>query len=303
MILTNKHSSGLPAFYCVGTQKAGTTSLYRILSQHPDIIFPVVKETHFFCAESEYRKGLNYYKDFFKTACTEKILGEIDPNYMYFPAVPRRIYDASGAQIKLIFILRNPVDRMISHYLMCKQKGYESKGFFKALELEETRISSSEINNTRFSYLGRSLYTTQVKRFLKLFPMENMMFIIFESHLIGNRKKTIEELLGFLDLPLIDMDVSMHANVTKQQVIPALGSLIYGQGRSKQLLKSILPFSGIRARLKKLIEVPVSKKNIISLEERAVMMQKYFHNDVKELESLTGLDLHIWYEDLLPMYK
>ena len=131
---------------------------------------------------------------------------------MYFPAVPQRIYDASGPEIKLIFILRNPVDRMLSHYLMCKQKGYETQGFYEALKLEKTRISSSEKNNARFSYLGRCLYALQVKRFLKHFPKENMMFIIFETQFIGNLKKTIEKLLGFLELPLIDLDLGVHAN-------------------------------------------------------------------------------------------
>ena len=185
----------MPAFYCVGAQKAGTTTLHHILSQHPDICLPAVKETHFFYSEAEYKKGLDYYKRSFRSTSNKSILGEIDPSYMYFPSVPERIHNASGKSVKFIIILRNPVDRLISHYLMCKQKGYEQHDLRTAIDMEEDRIQASEINRERFGYVGRSLYAMQVRRFLQIFPRENILFVIFESQILNDLKATVGEIL------------------------------------------------------------------------------------------------------------
>jgi len=182
----------LPNFLCVGAQKAGTTTLHDILIQHPEIYLPEIKETKFFQDNSKYRKGLDYYeKEFFGKWNGERAVGEIDSVYMYFEYVPERIYKHLGKDIKLIFMLRNPVDRAYSHYWMSYRRGYETETFERAIELEQKRIKIDEFHKIHFSYIDRGFYAKQIKRYLKLFPKENMLFIIFEEDFLKNRKKQL----------------------------------------------------------------------------------------------------------------
>ena len=88
--------------------------------------------------------GLEYYKSHFKISLNHKIIGEVDPEYMYFNYIPKRIFDTLGADVKLIFLLRNPIDRAFSHYLMSKRRGYEDYPFSEAILMEKDRISQDD---------------------------------------------------------------------------------------------------------------------------------------------------------------
>lgn len=290
----------IPDFYCIGTQKAGTTTLHSILSQHPDICLPAVKETHFFYAEEEYAKGLDYYSGLFGCAGERSIIGEIDPSYMYFPSVPKRIFDAYGDRMKFIVVLRNPVDRLVSQYLMCRQYGYERYDLRTALEIEGKRIQVSESNKGRFSYAGRGLYAQQIKRFLQLFPRENFLYLVFESQFVTDLTRTTARILEFLDVPVIDLDVDIHANITKRPLVGGVNSLIYGKGIAKRVAKFMLPVPAVRTRIKGLLERPVRKDSVITADERVSILEKYYLNDIQELETLIGVDLGLWYKDIVP---
>ena len=112
-----------PNFFCIGAQKCGTTSLFNLLVEHEDIFLPSVKEDHFFDVDERFNKGLDWYLDqYFKDANNEKIVGSITPDYLFFNKCPKRIFNLLGKDIKLIIILRNPVDRAYSHYLMSKRR-------------------------------------------------------------------------------------------------------------------------------------------------------------------------------------
>src|SRR5437868_3900524 len=103
----------LPNFLCVGAQKAGTTTLYEILKQHPDIFLPKkIKETKFFVYEEKFQRGKTWYeKEFFSEVKNEKAFGEIDPAMMFEEKSAQRIFDTLGKDVKLIFVFRNPVAR------------------------------------------------------------------------------------------------------------------------------------------------------------------------------------------------
>src|ERR1044071_2192855 len=98
----------LPNFLGVGAQKAGTTTLYEILKQHPDIFLPKkIKETKFFVYEEKFQKGRAWYeKEFFSEWNGEKAVGEIDPAMIFEEKSAQRIFDALGKNMKLIFIFR-----------------------------------------------------------------------------------------------------------------------------------------------------------------------------------------------------
>ena len=78
-------------FYCIGAQKAGTTTIHDILINHPDIFLPSDKEAHFFDFESRYSRGITWYlNEFFQSVGNEKIVGSITPEYMFFPKAAKR---------------------------------------------------------------------------------------------------------------------------------------------------------------------------------------------------------------------
>ena len=186
-------------FLGVGAQKCGTTTLYHILKQHPDIFMAERKEIHFFDDSNNYSKGINWYKEtYFKDTGHAKAIGEITPAYMFLEHIPEKILKDLGRDIKFIFMLRNPVDRAYSNYKMELGRNNEHETFLKAIELESERIVESESTKKTYSYVQRGFYAKQIKKYLKYFPEENMMFVIFEEFIKEptNISKEIFKFLG-----------------------------------------------------------------------------------------------------------
>ena len=105
----------LPNFIIAGAEKSGTSSLLFYMSEHEDIFTPAKKEIHFFDDGDNFNEGIDWYKQWFTGWSGEKAIGECTPIYMYFPECAQRIHDVYP-EMKLIFILRNPVDRAYSNY-------------------------------------------------------------------------------------------------------------------------------------------------------------------------------------------
>ena len=123
-------------FLCIGAQKAGTTTLHDILSQHPNLCLPVKKETHFFSNEELFSKGKKHYSKYFIKYEDYDFFGEVDPEYSYCKDSAKRIYDMFG-ELKIIFIMRDPVERAYSNYLMTKRRGLEPHSFEDAIEVRK----------------------------------------------------------------------------------------------------------------------------------------------------------------------
>ena len=289
----------LPNFLCVGAQKAGTTTLYDILIQHPQIYLPDIKETKFF--NERYDKGIGFYEQFFSSYKGEKVIGEIDPDYMFFEvnSVATRIYKHLGKDLKLIFMLRNPVDRAYSQYWMNVRRGIEKEPFDKAIALESQRIRKNLFSKHNFSYISRGQYASQIKIFLEFFPIENMFFIIFEEDFIKNREKTIKNLLEFLDVEDVELNLNIKSNSANMPKIKFLQNIIYAPDSTlKKIGKVILPSEEVRRKTLKFLEkINLRSFRYPKMDEslRNYMMEEYFINDIKELETLIGRNLEYWY--------
>jgi len=181
-----------PDFLIIGAQKCGTSSLFHYLGQHPDLILPSLKEIQFFSLE--YSMGWNWYKNQFpqKPFFKRKLTGEASPYYLFHPLVPARV-TKHLPKVKLIVMLRNPVDRAYSHFW--HEKKYRTEpldSFEEAIAKEHERISEEEqklINKKitqsqpyrSFSYLGRGMYFKQISEWLRFFPITQMHFIKSEK--------------------------------------------------------------------------------------------------------------------------
>jgi hypothetical protein len=215
---------------------------------------------------------------------------------MYFEDVAKRLFDAHGKSLKLIFIFRNPVDRAFSHYLMSKRRLKEELSFEDAIAQEEVRVVHNYQSKTDFSYISRGFYAEQVKRFLKYFPIENIFFIRFEDDFILNRKEVIQELLQFLNIENIDLDVNLKSNKAKEAKYPLLQSVLYGENFIKKPLK-LIPKNAknkLKKNLEKLIFTKESTERIHN-QTRKKLIELYLH-DIIELEKIIGKDLSSWYK-------
>jgi len=142
-------SGSLPDFYIIGAQKSGTSSLYDCLCQHPGIIHRLQKEIHYFNNPIRKSRGLDFYKAHFSSCSSREQIskkigykpleGEATP-FMVHPWIPKWVSQATP-KAKLIVIVRNPIDRALSHYHHNQRRGRENLSFADAIESEEERIN------------------------------------------------------------------------------------------------------------------------------------------------------------------
>jgi len=203
-----KSLNGQPDFIIIGAQKCGTTSLYQYLIQHPQIVPASQKEVHFF--DLNFAKGVDWYRQQFKSVSQDFITGEASPYYMFHPLVARRIYELFP-QVKLIALLRNPVERAISHYYHEVRLGFEKLSLEDAIAQESARLEGEwekfladetyySYNHQHYTYLSRGNYVEQLKHWMQFFPKEQ--FLVLPSEELYNQPNIVlNQVLNFLELP------------------------------------------------------------------------------------------------------
>jgi hypothetical protein len=219
-----------PEFIIIGAQKAGTTSLYDYLVQHPCVAPARTKEVHFF--DHHFARGMGWYARRFPTKGEAQragaplghpiITGEASPFYLYHPHAPRRIRETLP-QAKLIVLLRNPVDRAYSHYGMNVSKKTikdpltgqplerETLSFEDAIAAEEERLRGEwekmvadenyrSISLQLYSYKARGLYLNQLQTWLEHFPREQLL-VLNSEEFAAQPGEVFARVLEYLNLP------------------------------------------------------------------------------------------------------
>ncbi|HUN22197.1 MAG TPA: sulfotransferase domain-containing protein [Anaerolineales bacterium] len=201
------NSRYLPSFIIAGAQKTGTTSLHYYLSQHPELVTANVKEVHFFDGGTQetdcYLNGVDWYKAHFPLVRQGLMAFEASPRYMFIPFVPQRIYSLLPT-VKLIFLLRNPTERAISHYFHNCSTGFEKLPVWDALHLEEQRLAPSiatkayrSVEFRRYSYKSRGLYAQQLELFYNLFSPSQILLLSSEQF-FKDPLSTLKEVYDFI---------------------------------------------------------------------------------------------------------
>jgi hypothetical protein len=285
------------SFFCLGAQKSGTTTLHDILKQHPDVILPKYKESHFFSQKNIYKKGLHHYFSFyFPQIQDEKIFGEVDPEYLSCKDSPERIKEAFGTSMKFIIILRNPIDRAYSSYLMAKSKGYEELSFEKALENESERLNT-DFGKSHFSYSSGSLYSSQIQSYFNIFPKKEFHIIKFEDFTL-NIKESISNISLFLNLKPFDFKFQKASNVANEPKSEFIRDFIYKPLWFKKIGHVFFPSQALRSKLmhnlNKVNLKPISNKEELSNEDREKIYTKFFKDEIDKLEVLINKDLSNW---------
>jgi hypothetical protein len=215
---------GLPDFLIIGTQKGGTTSLYSILKTHSDIFLHRRTEIHFF--DLNYRRGPAWYRSFYPTygqatehraqTGRELISGEASPLYLFHPDVPARVA-AMLPRIRVIALLRNPVDRAYSHYQHSLRSRVEPLSFSKAVASEKARIgtrdavtSQNKLAFVQHSYVSRGFYVDQIERWYRLIP-SNQILVLQSERFFTDPADSLRQVTEFLGTaPFAGLEPSIH---------------------------------------------------------------------------------------------
>ncbi|MDY6937724.1 MAG: sulfotransferase domain-containing protein [Cyanobacteriota bacterium] len=208
-MLLIKTKTYLPNFIVIGAMKCGTTSLHEYLALHPQISMSQLKELDFFVEKFNWQKGVDWYKSNFRVPTD--IRGESSPNYTkchLFAGVPDRMHRLVP-EAKLIYVVRDPIKRIVSHYVHRVARGLEKRGIDEALA--ETRDNN---------YINTSLYFMQLERYLEYYPASSIL-IVPQEDLYRNRIPTLQNIFQFLEVDATFSDPQFfhtaHESATKKQ--------------------------------------------------------------------------------------
>ncbi|WP_440068204.1 sulfotransferase family protein [Streptosporangium sp. OZ121] len=210
----------LPSFLIIGAQRCGTTSLYRVLSQHPLVLKPVLRKgVHYF--DTAYDRGLSWYRAHFPLRASASRLArrygcrpqafESSPYYLFHPlAGPRIARDLPGA--KLIVLVRDPVERAFSAHAHELARGFETeRSFARAVRLEEERLAGAEealiasphstnLAHRHHAYLARGRYAEQLARLEPLVGRDRLL-VLDSGRFFAEPDLVYDRVLAFLGLP------------------------------------------------------------------------------------------------------
>jgi hypothetical protein len=229
----------LPNTLLIGVQKAGTTSIYDWIAQHPAICAPTtVKDFHYFLNEVHYSKGISWLSSFFAAYQNEKIILQGAVNYIYFPQVAERIYRELGPDVKFLLILRNPAKRAWSAYQYFYKNGSENADFRTALSREQTNPYTDVVEKAHFDYIGHGYYFEQISAYLKYFKKEQFKILLYEE-VMADKAGVVSGIFDFLGVDPGFQPNFSQLNITGKARSRWLNRLLFGNSGLKKILRTL----------------------------------------------------------------
>lgn len=193
------------SFIIAGAQKSGTTALRYFLEKHPRITLGDQPEMHFFDNDELFAQPPVDYEllhRHFRPVAASVVAGECSPSYLYWRPAAERICEYNPG-IKLVVVLRDPVERAFAHWNMQRFKGREPLDFLEAIKEEKVRLTGAPpLEARRYAYVDRGFYAQQLGRFFQFFPREQVCVLKFEEFK-SNQPKTLGTVFSFLGVETI----------------------------------------------------------------------------------------------------
>lgn len=270
----------LPNLVIIGAMKCGTTSLHLYLDQHPDIAMSRRKEIHFFL-EGHGDKGISWYASHFN--CSARVRGESSPSYTKYPqrdGVPARMHTVLP-DAKLIYLLRDPIVRIVSHYLHEYLRSREQRPLAEALR--------SFSDNP---YVDPSRYYMQLEQYLQHYPLSQILILTTED-LRENPQLTLRRALDFIGVVPFHFETLSEANVSERRGRSTRLASLLESPRMKRIGRHLPRAVG---ELAKLVNARMSKKiQRPTLDaETTQRLTEYLRDDVTRLRALTGVAFEKW---------
>lgn len=270
-----------PNFLCIGTFRAGTSWLFQVLKKHPEIFLPEEKELMFFTWH--YGRGIDWYERFYTDYRGQRYAGDISPPYLSSEEAPGRIRKHLS-DIKIVAVLRNPVDQIWSLYNLWLTRNYTRKDL-RVLLREENEL----LNNV--------LYFKHLSNYLKYFDRKDLLILLYDN-LKTDPVAFLSSVYNFLEIePLYSDDLFKIWNPTRnpksilvEKVIAKGGDFLHRSGLIP--LKVWLNKVGINQAIKSLNTRRVRKQSIPSDVRSSI--NAYVKNDAEQLAELISRDLSFW---------
>ncbi|MCY0901081.1 MAG: sulfotransferase [Firmicutes bacterium] len=294
----------LPNFLVVGAAKSGTSSIDRYLGQHPDVYMPPKKEAHYFSKASfpdrftgpgddgmnmETIGSLDRYESLFDDVCDQKAIGESSAFYLYYPETAERIA-AVNPEMKIVIVLRNPVERAFSAYMYLMRDERETLSFEAGLAAEEERRRQNFEPMWLYRELG--LYAEQVRRYLDVFGPNQVKVILYDEFARDNAG-IMADLFSFLgvrtDFPI---DTSIRYNESGKPKSRALFNFVAKPNLLKEMVKPFVPLA-VRERLGNRAKSMILERVDMDFSTRAEL-KAFYSQDIRSLQTLLGRDLSRW---------
>lgn len=280
-------------FFIVGAPKAGTTSLYHYLSEHPETDMSILKEPNYFSEKSikdndlYYKsypiKKLSRYHSLFKN--NNLIKGEASVSYLYYKDVAKSI-KAYNSSARIIIMLRDPIERAFSHYLMDFRLGLINDTFENII-FQKSNLSNSKTYFQQYVKLGE--YTNQIKRYFNEFPSEQILVVDYDDF----KNKTSDVVKKVYKFLKIDINFSPELNnkhnarfIVNNRLLKFLFSKII----IRKVMNLIFP-KFIKSFIKNQF---FNNKPPILLSSSRLYLQQYFKKDVENLSNFLQKDYSKW---------
>jgi len=278
-----------PNFFIVGAPKAGTTSLHDYLNQHPKIFLPTIKEIHFFdISDSRQREKMqkiregDNYNNLFQSINNEVAIGESTSSYLADPLAPNYIHK-TVPNARIIISLRDPVDRVYSHYLHRINLDNSVESFTDFIKKHLINLEKGLLPD---NVLHQSMFYDQVTRYLNEFGKKNVKILIFEEW-IKNIKETIENLEKFLG---VEKFSEYQFNIENQyKGRKNFVRIIYRTKFSRMIFQSILSAKS-QKKLKDMYIKKFIKKPEMSPKDKDYL-ENLYQSNVFKLEKLLNKKL------------
>ncbi len=280
--------------------------MFEALNELPRIFIPQRKECRYFScmprdfagpktvSPNEIIQSLEEYQGLFKKAKPSQFCGDISPDYLYFyqNAVPK-ILDEINAQVPIIIVLRNPIDRAYSDYLHHVRDGWENLSFEDALNKEKERRAANWAWG--WNYVDVGLYAEQVKAYMDNF--ERVLLLLFEEDIVTGR--ATEKVLDFLNLDsLPKVPDNVHVNISGNPQNRWLHRVMTDKmivRKVKNVIKATPLYAGSRRVYRKILEANL-KKEAMATETREMLKEK-FQDNVTLLTERTKLPVQKFWTD------
>jgi hypothetical protein len=290
-----------PDFLVIGAYKSGTTALHHHLRAHPGLFLPERKEPNHFAfagdtapfthpAAAGSVRDRSSYDALFAGAPAGSVIGEVSPAYLAVPGSCDRIRAALPA-VRLVAVLRNPVERAYSDFLMYRRDGTEPEpAFLHALERQSARDAATDPTSR---YVSTGFYAQQLEPYLQAFPRERLHLLLHED-LRDDREPTLAGLFEFLGVdPDVALDEQPPANVSGEPGSAGLRLAYAVRRRVRDHLRPVIP-AGLKRRVdaqleRRLVRAPMPP------DARARLIDTY-REDVLRLAAILDRDLTSWLE-------
>jgi hypothetical protein len=290
------------ALMIIGAQKAGTTSLNTYLSQHPRIYTHYTLEFGLFSNINDYNKGFKYW---YNIAVKDK--RKFSDQNLFFAKTVGLMYKKDlllklkelNPDVKIIVILRNPIERAYSAFWYCKKNGIEPYNDFNdAIFTNDPGRFANERYKPDCDYIGRSSYLPYLKEVYNIFSSKNIKLFLFEEMITG-LNKYLNEIALFAGVENFEFNTSIKYNEGRQPKSKLLAKLL--APRKSSSLKHLIP-AFYRTKLKQHLKktnskngLPVEKK--IMDENTRGYLKNIFSDDMNEIENLTKLPIKKYWQE------